>query len=48
MKMTSSTIQTITVGDGIAPSQPETGSRTVTADREFHPAPKNRLFKLLI
>ena len=41
----SSLIRTITVGYGIAPYQPplhsKSGSRTVTAGRELHPAPKN-------
>ena len=30
-----------TVGFGISPNQPK-GSRTLTAGREFHPAPKNK------
>ena len=41
----SSLIRTLTVGSGISPDQPghsyeHRGSRTFTAGREFHPAPK--------
>ena len=36
----SSHIRTLTVGSGITPNQPKKGSRTFTAGRESHPAPK--------
>lgn len=45
----SSTIQTITVGIGITPIQSyKQGVADYTADREFHPAPKNTAQKYKI
>ena len=37
----SSLIQTLTVGFGIAPNQPQKWVADYTAGRELHPAPKN-------
>ena len=42
-----SSIQTVTVGFGIAPNQLLRSSRTVTAGQELHPAPKDILFDKL-
>ena len=36
-----SSIQTVTVGPGVSPSQPPKRVADFTASRDFHPAPKN-------
>ncbi|GAK61476.1 hypothetical protein U27_01377 [Candidatus Vecturithrix granuli] len=39
-------LQTLTVGSGISPNQLHCSSRTLTAGRELHPAPKDFWFTL--